>query len=130
MYQNFGISILSSIKFPVSSWCLINRDVVRDDKRRLRFAGNNHISQISIVFLDVALTSADGQSLFKDQLSLPRCGFHPDNAYLLEQFSKTNQQHTLSRILIWSSWIAWNIQAWNTNSASRSRDLDAVLQND
>lgn len=63
MNQNLGITFHSFVKFLISLGSFVDRNLVRDNKRRVRAARNNHIAQVSIVFLDIALTGANGKTL-------------------------------------------------------------------
>ena len=63
MNQNLGITFRSFVKFLISLGCLVDRNLVRDNERRVRPARDNHIAQVSIVFLDIALSGPNGKTL-------------------------------------------------------------------
>lgn len=63
MDEDLGVPINSLCKFLISHLCVINVDLVRDNKTRLCFSSNNQVPQVAIVGLHVALTSAYGQAL-------------------------------------------------------------------
>lgn len=63
MDQDFGVSVLSPIELRVGSRSIIDSDLMGDDKRRLRFTRDDHITKVAIIGLDVALPRPDRESL-------------------------------------------------------------------
>jgi hypothetical protein len=63
MDQNLGIPILPAIKLRISLRRLINADLMTDDKRWFGPPRDNHIAQVAIVGLDVALARSDCEAL-------------------------------------------------------------------
>jgi hypothetical protein len=63
MDQNLRVPILPPVKLLIRLWCLVNTDLVRDDKGRFGAAGDDHVAQISVVLLYIALACADCESL-------------------------------------------------------------------
>ena len=63
MDQNLRVPILPPVKLLIRFWCLVNTDLVRDDKRGFGAAGDDHVAQVSIVLLYIALACADCESL-------------------------------------------------------------------
>jgi hypothetical protein len=62
--QNFGVPILPPIKLNIRLRGLLNADLVRDDEGRLGATGDDHVAQVAVVLLDVALACAYCQALF------------------------------------------------------------------
>jgi hypothetical protein len=63
MNQNLSIPILPAIKLLIRLRRFVNPDLVRDDKGGLGATGNDHVAQVAVVLLDVALACADCQTL-------------------------------------------------------------------
>ena len=63
MYQNLRVAFNSLVKFLIRHGCLVNADLVRDNEAWVCSSRDNHIAQIPIVLLDVALTGANGKAL-------------------------------------------------------------------
>lgn len=59
MNQDFRISFHPLIEFLVRSGGLIDTNLVTDNKTGICFAGDDHITEIAIVLLDVALPCAE-----------------------------------------------------------------------
>jgi len=69
MNQHFSVTILPTIEFHVGFGCLVDTDLVGDHKAWLCDPGNDHVAEISVVHLDVALASANRKSLSKSASS-------------------------------------------------------------
>jgi hypothetical protein len=137
MDQNLRVPIFSPIKFLIRFWCLIDTYFVRDDKGRFGATGDDHVAQVSVVLLYIALACADCESLtlslaYCFQLpcshALPLCAGNGSTTDLLKQFPERDQKHPFPRILIRCPWITGHIQSRNTDTARWSSDLDAVFQ--
>lgn len=63
MYQNLRVAFNSLVKFLISRGSLINADLVRDNEAGVCSPRNDHIAQVSVVFLDVALAGANCKTL-------------------------------------------------------------------
>jgi hypothetical protein len=63
MNQNLSIPILPPIKLYISLRRLLNADLVRDDEGGFGAPGDDHVAQVAIVLLDVALACAYCQAL-------------------------------------------------------------------
>jgi hypothetical protein len=63
MDQNLSVSILPTIKLLIRLWRLFNPDLVGDDEGRLGASRDDHVAEIAVVLLDVALACAYGQAL-------------------------------------------------------------------
>ena len=63
MYQDLCVAFNSLIKLLIRPGRLVNADFVRDNEAWVCPSRDNHIAQITIVFLDVALTGANGKAL-------------------------------------------------------------------
>jgi hypothetical protein len=63
MNQNFSIPILPPIKLYIRLRRLLNADLVRDNEGGLGSPGDDHVAQVTVVLLDVALTCAYCQAL-------------------------------------------------------------------
>lgn len=61
--QNLGISVFSLVELDISTRRFINADFMRHDERWLCAPRDNHISEVTVVCLDVALAGSDGKSL-------------------------------------------------------------------
>lgn len=59
MYQDFRISFHPLIEFLIRSGRVFNTNLMTDDKTGIGFARDDHITEIAIVFLDVALPRAE-----------------------------------------------------------------------
>jgi len=104
------ILIISSVPFAAASRLtkllvrlggLVQRDVVRDNKTGLSSSSDDEISELSVVCLDVALTSSEAQTL-------------------LEELAEWQGDNTLSRGRVWRTRVARYVEAWNSKSTSRS----------
>jgi hypothetical protein len=137
MDQNLRVPILPPVKLLIRFWCLVNTDLVRDDKGRLGTAGDDHVTQVSIVLLYVALACTDCESLVLSlayffplprSLSLHLFAGNGSKTDLLKQFPERDQKHPLPRIFIRRPWITGHIQSRNTDATCWSSDLDAIFQ--
>ena len=63
MNQDLGIALNSLVKFLVCGRRVIDVNIVRDDKARICLSRDNHVSQVSIVLLNIALACADSKTL-------------------------------------------------------------------
>ena len=63
MNNHFGVSILPLVEFLICSLGVIKPDLMRDNKARFGLTRNDHVSQVSVVCLDIALTGAERQAL-------------------------------------------------------------------
>ena len=63
--QNFGVPFDALVEFVISHLSILNANLMGDDETWLRLSRNNHISQVPVVGLDVALTRAQGQTLLE-----------------------------------------------------------------
>ena len=63
MDQDLGIALNPLVKLLVCRRSVINIDLVRDDEARICLSRDDHVSQVPVVFLDVALACADGKTL-------------------------------------------------------------------
>lgn len=61
--KHLCVSVDPAVELVVRIRCLVNRDVVADDEAGLRLASNDHVTKVSVVRLDVALTSTQGKTL-------------------------------------------------------------------
>jgi hypothetical protein len=64
--QHLGVAIDSLVELVVSINSLVNVDFVRNDKGRLGTAGDDEVAELTVVGLDVALASAEEESLFEE----------------------------------------------------------------
>lgn len=71
MDQHFGIPIHPPIKLVVCNLRLVNADLVGHDKARLGLAGDNQVTEVAIVGLDIALASADREALVSVSMVMP-----------------------------------------------------------
>lgn len=60
MDDNFRVPILPFIELFISSLGIGEPNLMRNHKTRLGLTSNDHVSQVSIVCLDIALSSAEG----------------------------------------------------------------------
>jgi len=65
MEQNLGIPINSAIKLVIRLNSLIEADFVADDETGLGNTGDDEITEVTIVCLDVALASTKRETLFQ-----------------------------------------------------------------
>ena len=63
MYQDLCVAFNSLVKLFISPGRLVNANFVRDNEAWVCPSRDNQIAQITIVFLDVALTGANGKAL-------------------------------------------------------------------
>jgi hypothetical protein len=64
--QHLGVPINSLIKLVVSIDSLVNVDFMRNDKGRLGTARDDEIAELTVVGLDVALTSTEEETLLEE----------------------------------------------------------------
>lgn len=65
MYQDLRVAFDSFVKFFISFGSLVDADLVRDNEAWVCPPRDDHIAQVSVVFLDVTLTGANYQTLKK-----------------------------------------------------------------
>jgi len=82
--QDFGVAIDSLVELVISIDGLINVDLVRNDERWLSTSGDDEVAELTVVGLDVALASAEEQSLF-------------------EELAEGDEDLSLSRLRVWST---------------------------
>lgn len=63
MNQNLGITFDTPIKFVIRNLSVLNANLMRHDKARLRLARNDQVAKIPIVSLHIALASGQFQAL-------------------------------------------------------------------
>lgn len=63
MYQDLRVAFNSLVKLLISLGSLINADLVRDNEAWVCPARDDHVAQVSIVSLNVALTGANCETL-------------------------------------------------------------------
>lgn len=64
MDQNLRITLDALIKLLVRSRRFINPDLMRDDKGRVGAAGDDHIAEVAVISLDVALACSESEALY------------------------------------------------------------------
>lgn len=69
MNQHFCVAFDSLVELVVGHLGLINANLVRDNKARLRFTADDQISEVSIVLLNVALTGSQRKTLHTNTLA-------------------------------------------------------------
>src|SRR5215469_4291208 len=103
--NNLRITLNTLIKLVICHRGIVERDCIRDHKARLRSSGNNHVTQVAIIALDIALSSSQAQAL-------------------LEELSKRDQQTTFFRMWVYAAWIGRHIKSRNSQNACWIDDLD------
>ena len=63
MDEHLSIALNALIKFLVCSRCIINTDLMRNNERRISTARDDHVAEVAVVFLDVALARAEREAL-------------------------------------------------------------------
>lgn len=63
MDDDLGPAIFPFIELIVRVLRICQSNFVRDDETRLGLASNDHVAEVSVVCLDIALTSTDGKAL-------------------------------------------------------------------
>lgn len=63
MQQHLGISVNPPVELVIRLWRLVNAHLVRHDKGWLGATGNDQVSKVAVVGLDVTLASAEGETL-------------------------------------------------------------------
>lgn len=63
MYQDLRVTFNSFIKLFISLGSLIDANLMRNDEAWVCPPRDDHIAQVSVVFLDVTLTGADCKTL-------------------------------------------------------------------
>jgi hypothetical protein len=61
--QHLRVPLDSLVEFVICHLRLFDRDLVADDEAGLRLAGDDQVSEVSVVLLDVALAGCEFQSL-------------------------------------------------------------------
>lgn len=87
MNQNFCVSVDSLVELLVRDLGLLDVDLMRHDERWLGLAGDDQVTEVSVVLLHVALTCSERQTLvcmLAAFLERTRIGL----AYLFEQLSE------------------------------------------
>jgi hypothetical protein len=105
-----GVSVNSFVKLLISDFSFIDVDLMRNNKARLGSARDDKVSKIAVIRLDIALARANGKSLFKE-------------------LAKAKADHALSRCLIWSTRIARDVKAWDSETTTGPSNADHVLEN-
>ena len=63
MNQHFRIAFDTLIKLLVCLRRFVNTDLVRDHEGRVGAAGDDHIAEVAVILLDVALTRSKSEAL-------------------------------------------------------------------
>lgn len=63
MDEHLCIPVDPFVKLVIRNLGVLNSNLVRDDKAGLCLAGNDEVTQVSVVGLDVALACAEGETL-------------------------------------------------------------------
>lgn len=63
MNQDLRVSVLSPIELRICFGCLVNTDFVRYDEGWFCDPRNDHIPEVAVVSLDIALTGSNCQTL-------------------------------------------------------------------
>lgn len=63
--DHFCVPILPFVKLLISSLGICKRNSMGDHEAGLCFASNNHVSKVSVVRLDITLSSTKGKTLQK-----------------------------------------------------------------
>lgn len=66
MEQHLGVAINSLVELVVSINSLVDINFMRNDKRRLGTARDDEIAELTVVGLDVALSSAQEQTFLEE----------------------------------------------------------------
>src|SRR5579884_1585790 len=109
--NNLRIAFDALVKFIIGRRGIVERNVIRDDKAGFRTTRNDHIAQVAIVALHVALPGAQAQALLKE-------------------LAKGDAELPLFGVRIYSSWIRRHIEARNTQPACRVDDLNERFEHD
>jgi len=88
MDQDLRVPILPPVKLLIRFWCLVNTDLVRDNKGGFSAARDDHVAQVSVVLLYIALACADCESLI---LSLAYFFSFPAHSLCLYSLEKEAQ---------------------------------------
>lgn len=63
MDQHLCVPFHSLVKLVIGHFCIVDANLVTDHKAGLRLSGDDEVSQVSVVLLDVALTSSQRETL-------------------------------------------------------------------
>ena len=63
MNQNFCITFDTLIELLICLRRIVNTDLVGDDKGRVGAAGDDHIAEVAVILLDIALTRSKSKAL-------------------------------------------------------------------
>ena len=63
MDQNLCIALDALVKLLVCLRRFVNTDLMGDDKGRVSAAGDDHIAEVPVIFLDIALTRSESEAL-------------------------------------------------------------------
>lgn len=111
MDQYFRISVDTAVELVIRVRSVVNVDFMADYEAGLGLASNNQIAQISIISLDVTLSSTKVQSC------LDQHGIYSDPLRILltffEQLSKRDEQLSLSTLFVRGTGIRRHVQTRN-----------------
>jgi hypothetical protein len=62
--NDLGVSVNPLIELVVCRLCVFDSDLVRDNKARLRFAGDDQVAQLAVVGFYIALAGSEGEALY------------------------------------------------------------------
>lgn len=64
MNNDLGVSVNPLIELLVCRLCVFDSNLVRDNKTRLCFAGDNQVAELAVVGFYVALAGAEREALY------------------------------------------------------------------
>lgn len=82
MDQHLGVAVYPAVELVVCVDRAVQSDLVADDKAWLGLAGDDKVTKVAVVRLDVALAGSKGQTL-------------------LEELAERDEDLTLSALLVW-----------------------------
>jgi hypothetical protein len=64
MNQYLRLPILPTVKFRIGLGSIFNANLMTDNERRFRATGYDHVAEVAVIGLNIALTGSDCQALF------------------------------------------------------------------
>lgn len=109
MNQHLCVPILPPVKLDIGIRRLLNANLMTDDETGLGAAGDDHVAEIAVVGLHIALTRPDGQAL-------------------LEQFAEGHEEESRRAVRVGRAGVLGHVEADDADAAGGSGDGDAVLE--
>lgn len=99
MDNHLGVAVLALVELVVGDFGVVEPDLMRNDKARLGLARDDHVAQVAVVRLDVALAGAESKALYgtcrcQNKVCLKTS---ENSSYLFKELAEAQADHALGR---------------------------------